>query len=159
MELKKIVVPLDGSALAETSISPAVQLAKEQRGTVVLVQAVEAHWLSGESIIDAQVRVVREAEEYLGMTADRLRAAGVSVETSVWYGAPAVSIIDAARAQRAGLIVMTSHGRSGLSRLVLGSVAEAVLRGTTTPILLLRAAGAPIATPDGNARRVETSHA
>ncbi len=159
MEIKKIVVPLDGSALAETSIPAAVQIAKDQRATVVLVQAVEAHWLAGEPITDAQVRVVRDAEEYLGMTANRVRADGITVQTSVWYGAPAVSIIDAAKAQGAGLIVMTSHGRSGLSRLILGSVAEAVLRGTTTPILLLRDAGAPVTTPDGNARRVEAAHA
>ena len=159
MDLKKIVVPLDGSALAETSIGAAVQIAREQRATLVLVRAVEAAWHPGEAVVDTQVRVVREAEEYLGMMADRLRGAGVTVETSVWYGTPAVSIIDAARAQHAGLIVMTSHGRSGLSRLILGSVAEAVLRGTTTPILLLRAEGATVVNPEGEARRLEGAHA
>jgi nucleotide-binding universal stress UspA family protein len=159
MELKKILVPLDGSGLAETSIVAAVQIAREQRARIVLVRAVEAPWLYGEGMVDAQVRIVREAEEYLGMTADRLRGAGVTVETSVWYGAPAVSIIAAAKAQGAGLIVMTSHGRSGLSRLILGSVAEAVLRGTTTPILLLRAEGAPVVTPTGHAHRLEGAHA
>ena len=159
MEFKKIVVPLDGSALAETAIAAAVRMAKEQHATLVLVRAVEAPWLHGEWIVDAQVRVVREAEEYLGMIADRLRGAGVTVETSVWYGAPAVSIIDAAKAQGAGLIVMTSHGRTGLSRLIMGSVAEAVLRGTTIPILLLRAEGATVVTPEGQARRLEETHA
>ena len=93
------------------------------------------------------------------MVADRLRGAGVTVQTSVWYGEPAVSIIDAANAQHADLIVMTSHGRSGLSRLIMGSVAESVLRGTTTPILLLRADGAPVARPDGTARPMEQTHA
>jgi hypothetical protein len=49
------------------------------------------------------------------------------------------------------LIVMSTHGRSGIGRLILGSVAESVLRGTTTPILLLRAAGAPVERPQGDA--------
>src|SRR5689334_10360276 len=67
MELKKIIVPLDGSTLAETSISAAVQIAKDQGGTLVLVRAVEAPWLHGDGIVDAQVRVVHDAEEYLGV--------------------------------------------------------------------------------------------
>jgi hypothetical protein len=72
----------------------------------------------------------------------------------VWYGAPGVSIVDAAAARHTDLIVMTSHGRSGLGRLIMGSVAESVLRGTTTPVLLLRAAGAPVMPPAGAARVV-----
>jgi len=69
------------------------------------------------------------------------------VDTSVWYGGPARALVDAARVHRADLIVMTTHGRSGLGRLILGSVAESVLRVTETPILLLRAPGAPLAGP------------
>ena len=52
---------------------------------------------------------------------------------------------------------MTSHGRSGISRLIMGSVAESVLRGTTTPILLLRAASAGVFPPDGTAGRVDAT--
>jgi nucleotide-binding universal stress UspA family protein len=158
MKFEKILVPLDGSALAETAIPAAVQLAKQQHGTVVLMRAAEAPWLSGEGAVDAQVAIVREAEGYLGALADRLRADGCDeVDTSVWYGAPATSIVDAAKAQRTDLIVMTSHGRSGLGRLILGSVAESVLRGTTTPILLVRAAGAAVLAPEGKAKRVEAA--
>ena len=70
------------------------------------------------------------------------------VATSVWYGPPVESIADAARYRSADLIVMTTHGRSGLSRLLLGSVAEAVLRATTTPVLLLRPGqSAPVLDP------------
>jgi nucleotide-binding universal stress UspA family protein len=74
------------------------------------------------------------------------------VETSVWYGPAAPAIVDAARLRRADLIVMSSHGRSGLGRLILGSVAESVLRGTGVPILLLRAPDAPLQPPPGEAR-------
>ncbi len=157
MKFEKILVPLDGSAFAETAIPTAVQLARD--ATVVLMRAAEAPWLSGEGIVDAQVAVVRDAEAYLEALANRLRAGGChAVDTSVWYGAPATSIVDAAKAQQADLIVMTSHGRSGLGRLILGSVAESVLRGTTTPILLLRVAGAAVLPADGKAKRMESSH-
>jgi nucleotide-binding universal stress UspA family protein len=56
----------------------------------------------------------------------------------VWYGPPVEAIADAAQLRKTDLIVMSTHGRSGLGRLVLGSVAESVLRATSTPILLLR---------------------
>jgi hypothetical protein len=64
------------------------------------------------------------------------------VITSVWYSQPAQAIVEAARMRRVDLIVMSTHGRSGLRRVVLGSVAESVVRGTQTPILLVSAAGA-----------------
>jgi nucleotide-binding universal stress UspA family protein len=105
------------------------------------------------------VTVVREAEGYLESVAERVRAAGVTeVETSVWYGSAGEAIIEAARVRSIDLIVMSSHGRSGLGRLVFGSIAETVMRGTTTPILLIRPSGAPTVpvTPAG-ARPAEVS--
>ena len=107
---------------------------------------------TGGDLIDAQVRVTAEAEAYLADVATRMRALGVKdVQSSVWYGDAAPAIIDAATFNRVDLIVMMSHGRSGLGRLVLGSVAESVLRGTTTPILLLRDSEAPVVAPAGAA--------
>lgn len=87
----------------------------------------------------AQVAALEEAENYLAGVAVRARNAGATdVETSVWYGPPVESIVESARRRKADLLVMSTHGRSGLGRLVLGSVAESVLRATRTPILLLR---------------------
>ena len=77
------------------------------------------------------------------------------METSVWYGPAAYAIVEAARIRKVDQIVMTTHGRSGLGRLLLGSVAESVLRGTTTPILLLRAEGAPVEAPTGEAKPLD----
>src|SRR2546427_191603 len=65
MKLTKILVPLDGSALAETAIPTAVQFAKEQGAAVVLLRAAEAPWIHGEDIADVQVHIVRDAEKYL----------------------------------------------------------------------------------------------
>lgn len=150
MTPERILVPLDGSLLAEGAIQTAAGLARESGAALVLLRAAEAHTLPGADPTDAQVAVVREAEEYLTAVAARLGEEGVKgVETSVWYGPPATAIIEAARLQKGDLIVMTTHGRSGLGRLILGSVAESVLRGTTTPILLLRAPGAPLEAPKG----------
>ena len=70
-----------------------------------------------------------------------------------------ILVVEAARAGKVDLIVMTTHGRSGLGRLILGSVAEAVLRGTTTPILLVRAGGAPVQTPNGVTEERRTAEA
>jgi nucleotide-binding universal stress UspA family protein len=147
MKLDRILVPLDGSPLGEAALAPAVSLAGAGT-TVMLLRAAEAHTLLGTDPTDAQVEVVHEAEEYLAEVAARLKRQGVkNVQTSVWYGPAAAAIVDAARLRKADLIVMSTHGRSGLGRLILGSVAESVLRGTMTPIMLLRSDGAPVETP------------
>ena len=148
MKLKKILVPLDGSALAESAIAKAMELAGPE-STLMLLRAAEAHALPGVDPTEAQTEVVREAEDYLAAVATRLREQGDRVETSVWYGPAAPAIVEAARLRKADVIVMSTHGRSGIGRLILGSVAESVLRGTSTPILLLRVPGAPVEAPGG----------
>ena len=141
---KRILVPLDGSALAEAAFAEAVDVAKRHGATLVLLRAAYATTLPAADPTDSQVAVVREAETYLAEIAERARAAGVpTVETSGWYAAAADAIIEATRVRDIDLIVMGTHGRSGLNRFVLGSVAESVLRGTTTPMLMLRGRTAP----------------
>jgi nucleotide-binding universal stress UspA family protein len=163
MDVKIIMVPLDGSELAERALAPAAELARDASATLVLVRATEAPVMYGADPTEAQVTVVREAEVYLDKQARRLRREGVArVETSVWYGPAAPSLVEAARRRKVDLIVMSSHGRSGLGRLVLGSVAESVLRATTTSILLVRAPSAPVETPARTAEpreAKETLHA
>ncbi len=157
MDFETILVPLDGSALAEAALPHAIALGR-QGACVILVRAVEAHPAPTADATEAQVKVVREAEEYLARVKERLALTGVTgIETSVWYGSAAKSIIEAARFRKADLIVMSSHGRSGLGRLVLGSVAEAVLRGTKTPILLTRDATAPLMALNGPVRPARES--
>lgn len=154
----KIMVPLDGSRLAEVALPEAFEFGR-RGATVLLLRAAEATRLPAADPTESQVAVVREAEGYLVSVAARARKAGVEkVETSVWYGPPAESIIDAARVRDIDLIVMSSHGRSGLGRLVLGSVAETVLRGTTTPILLLRDREAPVTVPTMTSSTREANH-
>jgi len=152
MKLNKILVPLDGSTLAEDALPAACDFADRDGATISLLRAAEAMTRPGGDTVDAQVMAVREAEEYLASVVRRLEDKGVRrVETHVWYGPPAAAIVEAATVQKADLIVMSTHGRSGLGRLVLGSVAESVLRGTTVPILIVRAGHAPVDTPHGAA--------
>jgi nucleotide-binding universal stress UspA family protein len=160
MKVGKILVPLDGSALAEAALSRAVDIVRDcPTASLLLLRAAEAPVLAGGDPVEAQVEVVREAEEYLERVAARVRSEDtVEVSTSVWYGPPAPAIVEAAEIAKADMIVMSTHGRSGLGRLFLGSVAESVLRATHTPVLLLRPVGAPVApTRHGEARQKEVA--
>ena len=143
MKIEKILVPLEGPALAESAIAAAVEKARPGPAALVLMRAAEA--FPGANPIDVQIEVIREAEAYLAGVAERLGQQGLTnVETGAWYGPVADAIVNATRARTADVIVMTTHGRGGLDRLILGSVAESVLRGTRTPILLVRAPEGPV---------------
>jgi len=144
MEIHKILVPLDGSTLAEAAIDMAIDLAAGAPVTLSLLRAAEARTLPGADPTDMEVHVVREAEDYLASVRDRLAQRGITdVDTSVWYGQAAPAIPEAARLKKADLIVMSSHGRSGLGRLILGSVAESVLHITTVPLCIVRTSTMP----------------
>lgn len=162
MKVTKILVPLDGSTLAEAALPKALELVGENPGaSLLLLRAAEAFALPGSDPTEAQIEVVREAENYLDSVAARLGEGGAGrVRTSVWYGPAAHAIVEAAHVTKADLIVMSTHGRSGLGRLMLGSVAESVLRGTRTPILLLRPDSAPVERPEGAAysHRKDAAH-
>lgn len=152
MKATTVLVPLDGSPLAEAALPTALEILGDNPGaSLVLLRAAEASSLPGADPTEAQIEVVREAEYYLESVAARLAERGAKVRTSVWYGPAAPAIVEAAYVLKADVIVMSTHGRSGLGRLILGSVAESVLRGTRTPILLLRPDTAPVQRPAGAA--------
>lgn len=147
MAFKNVLVPLDGSILAEHALATAFDLARDG-ATLMLMRSAEASVIPGADPSEMQVAVVREAEQYLADMAARLERAGIAnVETSVWYGPAAGTIAEAAERRQADLIVMSTHGRSGLGRLVLGSVTESVLRSTKTPMLLVHGSNMPVTFP------------
>ena len=82
--------------------------------------------------------VVRKAEEYLKKIEDQLKAKGFKVDAHVRYGDEAEEILDHISQKDVDLIAMTTHGRSGIKRFLLGSVAEKILRHSTKPIFLVR---------------------
>jgi nucleotide-binding universal stress UspA family protein len=145
MKANRILVPLDGSELAEAAIAPALEMAQAGSSLLILMRAANPRILPGGDVIGAQILAVREAEDYLGGIKERLEKQGAGrIETHVWYGPAAPAVVEAAKVQKVDVIVMSSHGRSGLGRIIFGSVAESVLRGTHVPIFLVRPSGAPV---------------
>jgi nucleotide-binding universal stress UspA family protein len=125
VNLSTILVPLDGSVLADLALPYAARLARADGGRIVLLQAVPDAASSAH------------AEATLAAAADRLIADGFPVEAHVCVGAPGPVVVDGARAWGTGLMAMCTHGRSGLGRWLYGSVADHVLRHAEVPVLLV----------------------
>jgi nucleotide-binding universal stress UspA family protein len=137
-KIEKILVPLDGSECAEMVLPMVETLTSDLKAGIALLRVAYAHIFPGADPSEAQIKVVREAEEYLGKVQGQLTAKGWKVETHVRYGHDAEEILSHAGQQDIDLIAMTSHGRSGIKRFLLGSVAEKVLRHSPKPIFLVR---------------------
>jgi nucleotide-binding universal stress UspA family protein len=139
------MVPLDGSSIAEQALPVAGTIA-HRGGTKVhlasVLQQVPGLLASSEEPapdpgLEQELR--DQFTEYLGSTAEALETThGVEVTYALLDGSPAKALADHARAKRVGLIVMTTHGHSGISRFWLGSVADRLLRWVKVPVLLLR---------------------
>ncbi len=139
--LNLVLVPLDGSPLAERALPYATLLAERAGASLLLSRAVPHS--SHSSHIGGEDGESRDAEDYLRGVAERLAEAGVTAEVAVIHhdlgkNDAASSLLEEARRREAGLIVMSTHGRSGLGRWVYGSVAEAVMAGAEIPVLLVR---------------------
>jgi nucleotide-binding universal stress UspA family protein len=140
---KKILVPLDGSELAKKGLVEAEKLANFFDSEILLFQVVPFMPIYGSPelvtplIVDEKQK--EAAEKYILNLTDELRKKGLKVSSMVRTGQQvAVEIIDFAKQSGVDLIVMSTHGRSGITRWVLGSVALKILTRAETPILLLR---------------------
>jgi len=138
---ERILVPLDGSKCAESIIPRVEELITGKNTGICLLRVVSASTFPGVDPTEAQVKVVREAEEYLKGLENDLRAKGLDVDAHVRYGDDAEEILDHAAQKEIDLIAMSTHGRSGVKRFFLGSVAEKVMRHTPKPVFLVRCAG------------------
>jgi nucleotide-binding universal stress UspA family protein len=134
-----ILVPLDGSPIAERALPHATALARATGARLALIRAAQEHTVLGLNGPMARVSAMEEAESYLATVAARLRGEGFSVDTGVFHGGATEAIPAEAEIREANLIVMATHGWGGLGRLHYGNVAETILRRTTVPILLVRA--------------------
>lgn len=139
---KKILVPLDGSELSKEALSPAEKLAKTFDAEITLFQVVPFMPIYGSPelvtplIIDEKQK--EAAERDLTNLAEEVKKRGIKVTATVRTGQQvAVEIIDFAKESGVDLIVMCTHGRSGFTRWVLGSVTHKVLTRAETPILLI----------------------
>ncbi|MBI3622243.1 MAG: universal stress protein [Nitrospirae bacterium] len=136
--IKRIVVPVDFTDFSRRAAEYAVMLARQFRAKVVLVHVIEPFTYDiNESmwVVDHYAALKAIGERLLDQQRKALTRKGMAVQTSLLRGAPAFEIIDEARRRRADLIVMGTHGRTGLQHLVLGSVAERVVRLAACPVL------------------------
>ncbi len=141
----KILVPLDGSELAEC-VLPHVKAIAVGNGTgkVVLLRIVEPLPAGTPPAVDFEVvqkAGVKAAEEYLARIKARLNKEGLNVEAKVLTGRPAETITEFAQREKADIIALATHGRSGISRWVFGSVADRLVRSSSVPVLLIRPKG------------------
>ncbi len=145
-----IMVALDGSELAECVLPHVEAIASGcQVSTVTLVRVVPPLKLYGgaetrlspEERHRLEVDSLEMAAGYLEEKAEALRKKGVAVETRVLFGNVVEQLVDFARSAGVDLIITATHGRSGASRLFLGSVADRLLRASPVPVLMVRAPG------------------
>lgn len=132
----RILVPLDGSELAEAILPQLRRLPVSDGATVVLLRVLEVR--PHDFTLDFP-SLLNDARAYADRIARRLSEEGLRVRAIVRLGDPAGTILDVSHEERASLIALSTHGRSGVSRWALGSVAEKVLRSTDVPFLLIRA--------------------
>lgn len=140
---KRVLIPLDGSPLAEGILPFILEIAGPLDMEVVLLRVVTpipptvVETSRHIELEDVEGRLA-EARAYLAPVAAELAARGLKTSVMVKRGEPVTEILAAARTVESDLIAMTTHGRSGLGRLLFGSVAEAVLRDSETPVFLMK---------------------
>lgn len=147
MNYEKILVTLDGSTFAAQALPHALALAGVYGSELILLRVVPlikplqdlAHAGSLLRSDEHQVHGLDEATESMRALVEELKLQNFKVTTVVEVGSPAETIIDYAEAQGVSLIVMCTHGRTGVSRWVYGSVADKVLRAAPCPVFLVRA--------------------
>lgn len=137
---KKVVIPLDGSAIAQTILDHLPYITLPQETELVLIRSVEA-WRYAyhvDGMTDITSYLQESAKVYLKEQSELLKKRGYQVSVYLEQGEAANEILRTAEAVQADLIAMTTHGRSGISRWALGSVAERVLHSSQVPVLLVR---------------------
>ena len=146
----KILVPLDGSELSECSLDQVKKIAVVGGvSEVILLKVVEpvsineatAWSQAGYTITEVQNKKEAGIKDYLTQTAEKLTDQGISARAEVIEGRAAESILDYAEKNKVELIIISTHGRSGISRWTFGSVADRVVRHSAIPVLVVSPPG------------------
>lgn len=139
----KILVPLDGSARAEKILAHVEQMAKSFGSRVILLQVVEPIVTVSSADVfvpptDSFSAKLERAQDYLNDLREKLREKGIDAESRVVGSTIVDAICEAAELEKADLIAMASHGRTGAARVFYGSVAAGVLHRADRPLLIIR---------------------
>lgn len=144
----RILVPLDGSKLAEEAVPAAIAFAQRAgtNGKLILLRVSKEDYLvySRGGPFEVPSHVHQEIDTYLTSVEQEVKAQGIPVEVVRTEGDPATAIVDLAHDHHADLIVMVTHAREGMSRVIHGSVADRVLQGAPVPVLLLKHGEEPV---------------
>lgn len=143
--INAIMCPLDGSPLAETALPYVEALAQRMSLEVMLVRVLKlggiySAYISGypyPNATELEAEIQADATHYLRTISETLKSRGLKVGWRLLKGAPAPSIVDLAHKEPQDLIVLSTHGRSGLTRWVIGSVADAIIRTSGDPVLVI----------------------
>ena len=139
---KRILLPLDGSAMAEQALPHAKAQAQQFGAMLILLRVLEpfphVRGMSAREIDLIKMRTNEWAQEYLDRLVADIRENGISAHAVIVDGRPNATILQFAERNQVDLIVLSSRGRSGLSRWLMGSVADRVVRGARIPVLLVR---------------------
>ncbi|HEX9128980.1 MAG TPA: universal stress protein [Gemmatimonadaceae bacterium] len=140
---RRIVVPLDGSTLAEQILPRVLELAKLEDAEITLLNVLLPHSYSQKEIVDPNLpwwdKDISQAQAYLFRIAARLRRNHVAVTTDIVIGENVASSIgDFASRERADLIAIATHGRGGLARMIRGSVADAIMHSARMSMLVFK---------------------
>ena len=140
---KRLLVPLDGSPLAEAVLPRVSELARLTNARLTLLQVIGPAMpeLSAYDIVrlpEDDEALTTEARAYLSRVAGTLRERGLDVDTEIRFGDPAERITEETALYQHDLVAMGTHARRGIDRLVIGSVADRVLRTARVPLLFVR---------------------
>ena len=143
MTVHHILVPMDFSAYAEQALDYAMALGQKLQARVTLLHVIQPPllasadmgvWPSPAFLDELEAAIAGDMEGYLA----RVTAAGLEGEIAVVHGVPFQQILDTAKARQVDLIILGTHGRTGLTHVLLGSVAEKVARLAPCPVLIVR---------------------
>lgn len=141
---QKILVPLDGSALAECSIDQVMNFSQTgSAGEVILLNVLDPlSWcMEGRDFVAFRNAQLKKIRDYLEKIGSRLASAGINVRSEIVEGSmPASYIVKYAKEHEADLIIIASHGNTGMKKLMFGSVALEVLHDSHVPVLLIKPA-------------------
>ena len=144
--MKRILCATDYSKASGRALDEAVNLAKQNKAELWVVHVIEplGNYVSGEDFGGAELYMrleestMRDAQASMKKLMQRLERLGIKAKSLLLKGTPYQQIVKAARSKKADMIVVGTHGRHGLSHLLLGSVAEGIVRVAAKPVLLIR---------------------
>ncbi len=138
-KIKKILVPLDGSKNSLRGLDVAISFARECKAVILCLYVIPVNPMTfSDSVVPFQILFPKDAKIVLEKAKTQAAKKGVLLNTKLIYGSPSAEITDLANKRKVDFIVIGSRGRSGLKEIFLGSVANAVVHKSRTPVLVVK---------------------